>query len=93
METLANAPALRGNAESMGLAEFWDELNSFDWGFAWSDDHSVYEAGRLRLESLRNCAMASPAHFEMLRGFEDHARARNYLLAVVPEKPPRPKDP
>ena len=79
-----------GIADTVPLGEFWDELDAFDWAFEWSDDHAVYEAGRRRLERLRGFAKLSPRHLEMFRGFEAHARARNYLLDVVPEKPPRP---
>ena len=88
---LERVAAFIANARPIALSAFWDELNGFDWGYAWSDDHSVYQAGRERHEALRGRATLSPAHAELFQRFEAHESARNYLLALVPEKPPRPR--
>ncbi len=85
------AAAFIAKAQPIALPAYWDELNGFDWGYAWSDDHSVYEAGRRRHEAIRSRATLSSAHAELFQRFEAHEHARNYLLALVPEKPPRPK--
>ena len=77
-------------AEPIALADYWDALNAFDWGYEWSDDHSVYEAGRAQLEALRGRATLSPAHARLFHDFEAHERARHHLLVTVPDKPRRP---
>jgi len=89
--TIERLSALIGTAEPIPLAAYWDALNGFDWGYEWSDDHSVYEAGRMELEKLRGRATLSPSHAQLFHAFEAHELARHYLLATVPEKPPRPE--
>jgi len=85
--------SLIDNAEPISLAAYWDALNAFAWGYEWSDDHSVYQAGREQLAELRSRAALSPAHARLFHDFEAHERARHHLLATPPDKPPRPEPP
>lgn len=87
---IERTPSLIGKAEPIDLAAFWDALDSFDWGYEWSDDHSVYEAARKQLDEFRSRATLSPAHAALFQAFEAYARARHYSQTTPPEKPARP---
>lgn len=86
----AAADAISG-AQPISLPDYWGRLDAFDWGYEWSDDHSVYEAGRKRHEELSALATLSPAHKQMFKAFEAHEKARNYGTNPLPARPERPQ--
>ncbi len=54
------------------LTEFWDNLNSHDWYYAFSDDGRVWRAGDAAEKRLEEIAKESPKHRELLEAFSNH---------------------
>lgn len=74
----------------MTLQEFYDELNSHDWYYMYSDDHRVWSAGerdRKRLQELSKQIEGGQKLYEEF--FEHHFSGEIFGTTEAP-KPERP---
>ena len=72
------------------LTSFWDECNSHDWFYQFTDDSVQYHKGTSNFDRLQRVAQNNgPKHLEMLQAFTEH-----YFTKVIPigrvDKPTRP---
>jgi hypothetical protein len=75
----------------MSLIEFYDNLNKFDWFFAFSDDHRVYTAGIKRRAELLSIARKNGTKYEeMFKAFSNHHFSGKPWNTEKQPKPERP---
>lgn len=79
-----------GSPGPFTLAEFWDELNRFDWYYAMSDDHGVWMAGEANRERLRIASLQSEEHKELMAAFAKHYYSGEPWGTKQSPKPERP---
>lgn len=58
--------------ETMPPAAFWDQLNSADWFYQYSDDHRAWARGGQEMQVLTNTAKTSPTLGALYDGFVAH---------------------
>jgi hypothetical protein len=63
----------------MNLVEYFKELQSHDWYYEYSDDHSVWTKGKNNLGRLQAAAQENEA---MLRMYNDYA---DYVFNKMPK--------
>lgn len=72
----------------MTLKEFFQELETHDWYYAWSDDSRVYRSGSANEERLRKEALTDPVKARMIDDWSKHMFNGEAWSTV---QPPRPK--
>jgi|GEM_PF-896302 len=74
----------------MDLEQYWEKLNNFDWFYEYSDDHSVWQRGRIAASKIAAIAIESPEHRALYDGFYKHhfsGKSFGTEKAPKPEKP------
>lgn len=70
----------------MTLREYYDALSSFDWDYAYSDDHSIFRQGEQRWRSLQGASETSKRHKALWDSFQ------KWRTGVINGKPKRPRN-
>jgi hypothetical protein len=76
--------------DKVSLTEYWDMLNSHDWYYDFSDDHSVWKAGVANRDKLNTIARQSDDHKKLRDDFSKHYFSGEPWGTERAPKPPRP---
>lgn len=74
------------------LADYWDQLNRFDWYYEMTDDFSVWRRGTTRWDELRKISQESPEHMVLFNGFYKHMFTGPAWNNEQVPKPSRPQE-
>jgi len=73
------------------LEEYWDQLNSHDWQYEFTDDHSVWLAGNVSREKLLSNRHKSIEHTKLYDKFHLWAFGKDSTI-LKPLKPTAAED-
>ncbi len=77
-------------SEKISLLEFYKKLESHDWFYSYSDDHSAWRCGDAAESKLQLLAKQSPEHQALFNGFKKHMFSGP---SWGTEKAPKPEQP
>ncbi len=72
--------------------EFWEQCQSFDWYYLYSDDHRVYKAGKAGEKALLETAERDPHLMEIYEGWVKHMTSGPAFGTERLPKPPKPEE-
>ena len=75
----------------MNIQEYYDLLDRHDWYYDFSDDHGVWNAGRINADKLASLA-TSQEKKQLLNDFHSHKFSGKPWGTEEKPKPERPKD-
>lgn len=76
----------------MTLKEFYKELESHDWFYAFSDDHRYWSSGVQNYKRLEKIAEESPAHQKLLKDYHEYIFSGPTFGTDDFPKPAEPED-